>query len=70
MKPHVRDRCTITHIDSSLDSAVIATVRCVDHLLNKLNNTELRLALEAAKHRSSSSVRIKAYKEIQIHGPV
>lgn len=70
LKPHVRDRCTITDMDSSSPSATIATFRYVYHLLNKLPDSEIHSAFHGAKAIETTSAVIGAYKEIQIHGPV
>lgn len=41
LKPHVRDRCTITDMDSSSNSATIGTFRFIYHVLAKLPDAEL-----------------------------
>lgn len=38
LKPHVRDRCTITDVDSCIETATIGTFRFVYHVLNKLSS--------------------------------
>lgn len=49
LKSHVRDRCTITDMDSASSTATIATFRFVNHLLMKLSNAEIRAAIEGSK---------------------
>jgi hypothetical protein len=49
LKPHVRNRCTVTDMDSSSPSATIATFQFCYHLLNKLPDAELRAAFEGSK---------------------
>lgn len=70
LKSHVRDRCTITDMDSASPSATIATFRFIFHLLMKLSDAELKAAFEGSKGKEMLSNVIMAYKEIQIHGPV
>lgn len=70
LKPHVRDRCTITDMDSSSSSATLGTFRFIFHVLMKLNDAELECAFEGSKGKQMKSNAIGAYKEIQIHGPV
>ena len=70
LKPHVRDRCTITDMDSSSPSATLGTFRFIFHLLMKLSDPELKSAFEGSKGKEMLSSVIGAYKEIQIHGPV
>lgn len=70
LKKHVRDRCTITDMDSSSPASTIATFRFIFHLLIKLNDGELKAAFEGSKGNEMKSNVIAAYKEIQIHGPV
>lgn len=38
LKPHVRDRCTITDMDSASPSATIGTFRFVFHVMMKLSD--------------------------------
>lgn len=49
LKRHVRDRCTITDMDSSSPASTIATFRFIFHLLIKLNDGELKAAFEGSK---------------------
>lgn len=49
LKSHVRDRCTITDMDSSSPAATLGTFRFVYHLLNKLSDAELNSAFEGSK---------------------
>lgn len=49
LKTHVRDRCTITDMDSSSPAATIATFRFIFHLLMKLSDAELHSAFEGSK---------------------
>ena len=70
LKEHVRDRCTITDMDSASATATIGTFRFSNHVLMKLNDGEIKSAFEAAKGQELKSSVIAAYKEIQIHGPV
>ena len=70
LKPHVRDRCTITDMDSSSPSATLGTFRFVFHVLMKLSDAELQCAFEGSKGKEMKSNAIGAYKEIQVHGPV
>lgn len=70
LKSHVRNRCTVTDMDSSSPSATIATFQFCFHLLNKLSDAELKAAFEGSKANEVESICIGAYKEIQIHGPV
>ena len=44
LKPHVRDRCTITDMDSASNTATIATFRYINHLLMKLSDAEIKAA--------------------------
>jgi hypothetical protein len=70
LKSHVRDRCTITDMDSSSPSSTLGTFRFIFHLLLKLSDAELRSAFEGSKGKEMKSHVIGTYKEIQIHGPV
>lgn len=70
LKDHVRDRCTITDMDSSSSNATLGTFRFIFHLLMKLSDAELHSAFEGSKGKEMKSNVIGAYKEIQIHGPV
>lgn len=70
LKPHVRDRCTITDMDSSSASASLGTFRFMFHVLMKLSDAELKCAFEGSKGKEMKSNVIGSYKEIQIHGPV
>ena len=70
LKPHVRNRCTITDMDSASSTATIGTFRFVNNVLNKLSDDELRSAFEGSKGKEMLSNVIAAYKEIQIHGPI
>lgn len=70
LKGHVRDRCTITDMDSSSPSSTLGTFRFIFHLLMKLSDPELHSAFEGSKGKEMKSNVIGAYKEIQIHGPV
>ena len=70
LKPHVRNRCTVTDMDSSSPSASIGTFQFCFHILNKLSDSELKAAIDASKGNEVKSGCISAYKEIQIHGPV
>ncbi len=38
LKPHVRDRCTITDMDSAGANATLGTFRSCFHVLNKLTD--------------------------------
>jgi hypothetical protein len=49
LKPHVRDRCTITDMDSSSASSTLGTFRFIFHLLMKLSDAELQSAFEGSK---------------------
>ena len=49
LKPHVRDRCTITDMDSASATATIGTFRYMNHVLMKLSDDELRSAFEGSK---------------------
>jgi hypothetical protein len=44
LKPHVRDRCTITDMDSAGATATIGTFRFCYHVLNKISDAELKAA--------------------------
>ena len=70
LKPHVRDRCTITDMDSSSSAATLGTFRFIFHVLMKLSDAELQCAFEGSKGNEMKSNVIGTYKEIQIHGPV
>lgn len=70
LKSHVRDRCTITDMDSSSASATLGTFRFIFHVLMKLSDSELKCAFEGSKGKEMKSNVIGTYKEIQIHGPV
>ena len=70
LKPHVRDRCTITDQDSSSSAAAIGTFRFIYHVLMKLPDPELVSAFEGSKGKEMVSSVIGTYKEIQINGPV
>ena len=70
LKTHVRDRCTITDMDSSSSTATLGTFRFIFHLLMKLSDHELKSAFEGSKGKEMQSHVIGSYKEIQIHGPV
>jgi hypothetical protein len=62
LKPHVRDRCTITDMDSSSPSATLGTFRFIFHLLLKLSDAELHSAFEGSKGKEMKSHVISAYK--------
>lgn len=62
LKPHVRDRCTITDMDSSSASATLGTFRFIFHLLMKLSDAELTSAFEGSKGKEMLSNVIGAYK--------
>lgn len=49
LKSHVRDRCTITDMDSSSPSSTLGTFRFIFHLLMKLSDVELKSAFEGSK---------------------
>lgn len=70
LKPHVRDRCTITDMDSASPTATIGTFRFINHVLMKLTDHELQSTLEGSKGKEMLSNVIGVYKEIQIHGPL
>ena len=70
LKTHVRDRCTITDMDSSSSTATLGTFRFMFHVLMKLSDAELRCAFEGSKGKEMKSNVVGSYKEIQIHGPV
>lgn len=44
LKSHVRDRCTITDMDSSSTDSTLGTFRFIFHLLMKLSDAELKSA--------------------------
>ena len=70
LKSHVRNRCTVTDMDSSSSTAAIGTFQFCYHILNKLSDQELRAAFDGSKGNEIVSSMIGTYKEIQIHGPV
>jgi hypothetical protein len=45
LKNHVRNRCTITDMDSASPTATIATFKFLFHLLIKLSKEELKSAI-------------------------
>ena len=49
LKSHVRDRCTITDMDSSSPTAQIGTFRFCFQVLNKLSDAELKAGIEGSK---------------------
>lgn len=49
LKNHVRERCTMTDKDSSASDAQIGTFKYCFHVLNKINDKELKSAFNAAK---------------------
>lgn len=49
LKSHVRDRCTMTDMDSASPSSTLGTFRFVFHLLMKLSDEELKSAFEGSK---------------------
>ena len=49
LKNHVRARCTVTDKDSSASDAAIGTFKYCFHVLNKMNDKELKSAYNAAK---------------------
>ena len=48
LKPHLRDRCTITDMDSASATATIGTFRFINHILVKLSDSELKSAFEGS----------------------
>ena len=62
LKSHVRDRCTITDMDSSSSTATLGTFRFIFHLLIKLSDAELKSAFEGSKGIEMKSHVIAAYK--------
>ena len=44
LKPHVRNRCTITDMDSASATATIGTFRFINKVLVKLSDNELKSA--------------------------
>lgn len=70
LKDHVRNRCTVTDMDSSSATARIGTFQFCYHVLNKLSDAELQAAFDGSKGKEVVSNMIGTYKEIQIHGPV
>lgn len=71
LKSHVRNRCTMTDMDSSSPNSTICTFRFCYHLLCKLSDKEIKAAFDGSKAIEIKSIGIvNAYKEIQIHGPV
>ena len=70
LKNHVRNRCTVTDMDSSSAAAAIGTFQFCYHILNKLSDAELRAAFDGSKGNEIVSNMIGTYKEIQVHGPV
>lgn len=49
LKEHVRNRCTMTDMDSSSPSSTICTFKFCYHLLNKLSDKEIQAAFEGSK---------------------
>lgn len=49
LKSHVRNRCTITDMDSASANASIGTFRFMNKVLVKLNDQELKSAFEGSK---------------------
>lgn len=71
LKSHVRNRCTMTDMDSSSPNSTICTFRFCYHLLCKLSDREIKAAFDGSKAIEIKSAGVVgAYKEIQIHGPV
>lgn len=62
LKSHVRNRCTVTDMDSSSPSATIATFQSCYHLLNKLPDAELKAAFEGSKANEVASNIMGTYK--------
>ena len=44
LKPHVRNRCTITDMDSASATATISTFRYMNNILAKLPDNEIKAA--------------------------
>lgn len=44
LKSHVRNRCTITDMDSAGPNATIGTFRFINNVLSKLSDNELKAA--------------------------
>ena len=70
LKEHVRERCTFADQDSSNAASSIGTLRYSFKILNKMNDAELKGAMDAAKAKEVASSCTRTYKEMQIHGPV
>ena len=70
LKEHVRPRCTFTDMDSSNANSSIATFKYCFKILDKLNDNELKAAIQASKAQEVASSCTTTYKEMQIHGPV
>lgn len=49
LKEHVRPRCTFTNKDSSSSDAQIGTFKYPFHVIEKMNDNELKSAFSAAK---------------------
>lgn len=57
-------------MDSSNQNSSIATFKYCFKILNKLNDNELKAAIDASKAKEVASSCTTTYKEMQIHGPV
>jgi hypothetical protein len=62
LKSHVRDRCTITDMDSASPGATIGTFRFIFHVLLKLSDAELKAAFEGSRGKEILSNVINVYK--------
>jgi hypothetical protein len=57
-------------MDSSNTNSSIATFKYCFKILNKLNDNELKAAIDASKAQEVASACTTTYKEMQVHGPV
>lgn len=69
LESHVRYRSTFSDQDSSAADSCVATNDCYAHVLFKFSDNDL-IALLNVNRVGGSRSRCKAYKEVQIHGPI
>lgn len=52
LKRNVRNRCTITDLDSSSGNCEIGTLKYCNHILNKMSDEELKIIFRTSKNKS------------------
>jgi hypothetical protein len=57
-------------MDSSNANSSIATFKYCFKIMDKLNDNELKAAIQASKAQEVASSCSTTYKEMQIHGPI